>query len=91
MRYFRTAAFKSLYRKLPSNRQEAADKALGSLGEALASGRPAGGLGLKALRRGVWEIRAGLLDRIVFCRTKDLIEFLVIGTHDEIRRFLKSL
>ena len=90
MRYFRTTAFQSLYRKLPSDRQEAADKALRVLEDALASGRPTGGLGLKVLRRGVWEIRAGLLDRIVFCRTKDLIEFLVIGTHDEIRRFLKG-
>lgn len=91
MRYFRTAAFKSLYRKLPSSRQEAADKALRGLDEAFASGRPTGGLGLKALRHGVWEIRAGLLDRIVFCRTQDLIEFLVIGNHDEIRKFLKGL
>ncbi len=89
MRYSRTAAFKRLFRKLPEDRRLAVEGAMLSLDEALRTGSLRGGLGLKELRGGLWEIRAGLLDRVVFVRTKDLIEFLVAGTHDEIRRFLK--
>ena len=91
MRYSRTSAFRRLFRKLPGARQEAAERALLRLDEALRLGRPAPGLGLKELRHSLWEIRAGLLDRIVFFRSSDLIEFVVIGTHDEIKRFLRRL
>lgn len=89
MRYCRSASFRRQYRKLPAQRQEAVDKALQNLDETLHTGHPIGGLGLKELRYDLWEIRARLLDRIVFCRHKDFIEFLVVGAHDEIRRFLK--
>lgn len=89
MRYFRSAAFNRLYRKLPAERRQAADKALANLDLVFQRGSPIPGLGLKELRRGVWEIRAGLLDRIVFSRSKDVIELLAIGTHDDIKRFLR--
>ena len=48
------------------------------------------GLGLKPLRADCWEVRAGLADRIIFRRTGGLVEFLLVGNHDEIRQFLKS-
>lgn len=91
MRYRRTTAFARLYRRLSQERRGAVDRAMTLLDAAFQSGRPVGGLGLKALRHGLWEIRCGLLDRVVFARTGDVAEFLVVGTHDEIRRFLKRL
>lgn len=91
MRYFRTNAFKRLYRKLPPDRRQAVDQALKYFDEMLIAGHPAVGLGLKELRRDVWEIRAGLRDRIIFCKSKDTVEFLALGSHDQIRRFLKNL
>jgi hypothetical protein len=48
------------------------------------------GLGLKRLRAGLWELRAGLSDRVVFHRSGDLVEFMLVGNHDEIARFLES-
>lgn len=48
------------------------------------------GLGLKPFRKDLWEIRAGLSERILFHRSGDLIEFLIVGDHHEIRRFLKG-
>jgi len=47
------------------------------------------GIGLKKLRKHLWEARAGLDDRIVFSREGDLVEFLIVGSHDEIARFLR--
>lgn len=52
------------------------------------SNRPPVGLGLKELRRPLWEIRSSLQDRIIFAWKKDLVTFLVAGDHQEIKRFL---
>jgi len=91
VRYRLTATFKRCNSKLPPDRQKAVRDALASLDEALLRGQPSSGLGLKQLRRGFWEIRAGISDRVVFYRAKDCIEFLIVGSHDDIRRFLKRL
>jgi mRNA-degrading endonuclease RelE of RelBE toxin-antitoxin system len=48
------------------------------------------GLGLRNLRRNYWEIRKGLKLRIIFHRQDDMIEFLLAGSHDDIKRFLKE-
>jgi mRNA-degrading endonuclease RelE of RelBE toxin-antitoxin system len=48
------------------------------------------GLGLKNLRRNYWEIRKGLKLRIIFRQQDDLVEFLLAGSHDDIKRFQKE-
>lgn len=47
------------------------------------------GIGLKNLRKNFWEIRKGLKLRILFRWTADHIEFVLAGTHEEIKRYLK--
>ena len=47
------------------------------------------GLGLKNLKKNFWEIRKGLKMRILFRWQTDLIEFILTGTHDDIKNFLK--
>ena len=49
------------------------------------------GLGLKRLRGNFWEVRKGIKARILFRWTGDLIEFVLAGNHDDVKRFLKSL
>lgn len=53
------------------------------------------GLGLKKLygRQGeaVYEARVGLALRILWAETQDLAVFLLLGSHDEVRRYLKKL
>ena len=90
MRYLRTAAFKRAYRRLDPARQRRADEALLKLAQTCETGEIPQGLGLKPLQHGIWEARSGIHDRILFRRpTADLLELLLIGTHDEIKRFLK--
>lgn len=48
------------------------------------------GLGLRQLKKNYWEIRKGLKLRIIFHWQDDLIEFLLAGSHDDIKRFLKE-
>jgi hypothetical protein len=47
------------------------------------------GLGLKNLRKNFWEIRKGIKLRILFRWTAYHIEFILAGTHEEIKRHLK--
>lgn len=49
------------------------------------------GLGLKRLTRDFWEARKGIKVRILFRWTGDLIEFVLAGNHDDVKRFLKNI
>lgn len=48
--------------------------------------RPYPGLGLKKLKRNYWEVRIGLKERILFKLAKECLTFILIGSHDEIKR-----
>ena len=48
------------------------------------------GIGLKHLDEDFWEIRKGLKCRILFRWRKDSIEFILAGSHDSIKKFLKN-
>ncbi len=50
------------------------------------------GLGVRKLHAsGIWEARVGLGVRVVFTRAEDTLTLVRAGTHDDIRRFLKTL
>ena len=49
------------------------------------------GFGLTRLLPRLYEIRSGLSQRVLFWRTQDEIRFTFVGSHDEVRRFLKRL
>ncbi len=49
------------------------------------------GLGLKRLRGSYWEVRKGIKDRILFRWQKGLVEFVLAGDHEDIKRFLRSI
>ncbi len=49
------------------------------------------GIGLKRLQGDYWEIRKGLKARILFRWEGDLIEFILVGNHDNIKRYLKNI
>lgn len=47
------------------------------------------GLGLKRLAGDFWEVRKGIKVRILFRWEGDLVEFVLAGNHDDVKRFLK--
>lgn len=50
------------------------------------------GLGIRKLHRsGIWEARVGLGLRLVFMLEPSLLTLVRVGSHDEIRRFLRDL
>jgi len=56
-----------------------------------AFGRPHAhsGIGLRQLRPGIFEARVGLALRAVFIREADLLLVDMIGSHDDVRAYLK--
>jgi len=49
------------------------------------------GLGLTHLRDEYFEFRVDIHTRVIYRRSADLIQYVLYGSHDEIRRFLKRL
>ena len=49
------------------------------------------GIGLKKLKDDYWEVRHGLKTRIILRWHKDLIEFILAGSHDEVKRYLRRV
>lgn len=49
------------------------------------------GLGLKHLRGDYWEIRATIKDRVIFRFRGEVVEFVIVGAHDEIKNFLRHI
>lgn len=90
-----TYTFKHSYlhsiKKLDKKRRITINKAIETLINFFQTREIPKGLGLKQLRYNFWEIRAGLFERIIFRRISDKIEFIIAGSHDEIKRFLKNI
>ena len=49
------------------------------------------GIGLKRLKGDYWEIRKGLKARILFRWEGELVEFILAGDHNDIKRYLKNI
>ena len=47
------------------------------------------GLGITHLRREFWEGRSGLKERVLYRWQKDLVEFVLAGDHNDVKRFLR--
>ena len=89
----RVAADKSIraaLAKLAPDRQADVLAALRELPSAFGRPHAHAGIRLRQLRRGIFEARSGLQCRIVFERDGDLLVVKALGTHDEIRRFLRK-
>jgi len=91
MRYFRTAAFTRAYHGFDPPQQRRVNKALEQLAILFARSQRPFGIGLKMLKPGIWEIRVTRAERILFRWTGDVVELLIVGNHEDIRRLLKRL
>ena len=89
MQYYTAPSFERSLRDLEAKRKERIKKAVRLAVAFFETGQLPQGLGLKPLPNQFWEIRAGLSDRIIFRRAKDVIEFVLVGSHGAITRFLK--
>lgn len=85
------ASFDRCFKKLSSQKQKCVFDAIESLKVFYETRKISQGLGLKYLRKNYWEIRASLQDRIIFSLENDKVSFILVGSHDDVRKFLKNL
>jgi len=83
------ARFQRTYDRLSAAEQDLVKKALRSLRTYLDTGQAPSGLGVKKLGPGVYEFRAGLALRGVYVEEAAVLALALLGSHDEVRRFLK--
>lgn len=85
------AAFRELLRRLSKPERRKIGLALSEVEQAYGQPHRHGGLGLRDLPKGCVEVRVGLDRRIVLRVTRDALVCEMIGTHDEVKKFLRSL
>ena len=91
MKYEFKSSFDKTFKKLELNRKKKVMQAVSLLIDFFEIGKKAKGLGLKHLREDFWEIRVNIKDRIIFTLKEETVGFVIVGSHDEIKRFLKSI
>lgn len=89
MRHYFAPRFDRAYQRLSLREQEAVDGAIERLLRYLDREiELPPGLGFKRLTHDYWEIRTSLQTRILF-ELKDPLGFLLVGSHDTVKRFIK--
>lgn len=83
------ASFDDALGELTALERKRADRAVKQLLDYFDGGPKPLGLGLRKLRDPYWEVRASLARRIIFSLQDELATFILVGSHDEIGRFLK--
>ena len=83
------ASFQRAYDRLSLNDRDRVKKALRVLQEYLKGGEAPVGLGVKKLSPGVCEFRAGLAIRGVYVEEGSLLALALLGSHEDVRRFMK--
>jgi len=87
-----TERFQQDARGLAAEKRAAVLEALLSLPRAIGEPHRHAGLGIRKLHAsGIWEARIGIGMRLVFTLQARVLTLVRIGTHDEIRRFLRQL
>jgi mRNA-degrading endonuclease RelE of RelBE toxin-antitoxin system len=82
--------FRTQARGLPDVRQQELAEAVARLRETFGQPHIHAGLGIRRLFGYVFEFRVGRELRVVFELTKGSASLLLVGTHDDVRRFIKN-
>ncbi|MFH0796217.1 MAG: hypothetical protein V2A65_04075 [Candidatus Omnitrophota bacterium] len=91
MRYAVLPSFEKTFQKLVPQDKKTVKEAIRWLITFYEMGQRPAGLGLKKLTEDIWEIRAGIRLRILFTIEGDFLTWGTVGSHDQIRKFLKSV
>lgn len=76
--------------KLSSTEREKIAECLQALGDGFGHPHLHSGLGIRRLRKDLFECRAGLNWRVVFFAEKDVLTAYDVMTHDEIKAWLRN-
>lgn len=87
----RATHFKSAYKKLTAQQQEATDETIQKIVSYKQTQIASYGLRVKQLRPKIYEGRQGISTRVIFFSDKNILRFITLGNHDDIVRALKQI
>jgi hypothetical protein len=91
MRYAYQPSFLDTTRHLSRAQASKLLNALEKFQQALEGRQWPQGLGMTHLRDNYFEFRVDLHMRVIYRRSGDLIQYIFYGSHDQVRRFLKTV
>ncbi|OGW91874.1 MAG: hypothetical protein A3D28_03790 [Omnitrophica bacterium RIFCSPHIGHO2_02_FULL_63_14] len=90
MQYAYHQAFLRATKRLSRHHADVLLRVVARFQQAVETGVWPQGLGLTHLRGGYFEFRVDAHVRVIYRRTPGLIEYALYGSHDDVRRFLKT-
>ena len=78
-------------RRLPKKQRKQIGDVITAVRDGFGTPHLRSGLGIRRLRKSLFECRVGLKLRLLFDAEPGLLSFSDLGTHDEIRKLLKNL
>ena len=91
MRYAYQPSFLETTRQLSHTNASKLLKAVEKFQHAMENRQWPQGLGITHLREDYFEFRVDIHTRVIYRRSADLIQYVLYGSHDQIRRFLKTV
>ena len=91
MRFAYQPSFLDTTRHLSSSQATELLKAIEKFQDAMEHRQWPQGLAITHLRGDYFEFRADIHMRVIYRRMGDLIQYVLYGSHDQVRRFLKAL
>ena len=84
-------AFLRILKKFDPHIKEGVKEAVAAVIEYYETGERTPGLGLTQLRGKLWEARAGIRLRVLYTVGTNRLTFVLAGSHDDVRSFLRRL
>ena len=89
MRFESLSSYERGLKKLDTEIKNKVKTAVDRYVDFLECGHRPKGLGLRRLSKHIWEIRVDLKIRVIFRLESDLVQWGLVGSHYDIKRFLK--
>ena len=91
MRFVYQPSFLETTRHLTSSQAAKLLKAVEKFQHAMEHRHWPQGLGITHLRNDYFEFRVDIHMRVIYRRSGDLVQYMLYGSHDQVRQFLKAL
>jgi len=85
-----TPELKAAIRRLPKRQRRQIGEIITAVRDGFGTPHFHSGLGIRRLRSSLFECRVGLKLRLIFDAEPGVLTFSDIGSHDDIRKFIKS-
>lgn len=91
MKVYFEPSFSRFIKRIDPHIKEGIKKSLSEVIDFYSTGQKTTGLGIKHLRGTLWEARSGIKIRVLYDLSADQLTFILAGSHDDVKNFLKRI